>query len=52
MTEEEKSYWFQDFIRDKIKSVKPQLLEKLDQGKDHSIHNASKTIKVYHEKVE
>ena len=34
MSEASKSSWFQDFIQDKIKSVKPQLLENLEKGKD------------------
>ena len=34
MSEAGKSSWFQDFIQDKIKSVKPQLLENLEKGKD------------------
>ena len=35
---EQLSYWFQDFVKAKISSVKPKLLEKLEKGKDHSIH--------------
>ena len=35
---EQLSYWFQDFVKAKISIVKPKLLEKLEKGKDHSIH--------------
>ena len=31
---EKKSYWFQDFIRNKVQSVKHELFENLEKGKD------------------